>query len=449
MQFGFTLKPDHTIERTLALTRQAEAAGFDYGWLFDSHVLWRDPYPLLTLMAGATERLRLGTCVTNPATREPSVTASALAVLDEISGGRMDLGIGRGDSARRVLGKPPTTMATLEEAIVVIRDLVEGRAVDVRGHRAALPWTGKWKLPVWVAGYGPMALAMTGRVADGVILQLADPDLIRWFVGQVRDAEKRRRPAARARSGSRPRRRPTSATSRTCRERTRWFPALVSNHVVDLVNKYPREQLPESLTGYIRDRTGYDYHHHAEVGSSNAAFVGDEVTDRFCVLGSVDEHVAKLHELADGGRRPVQHLPDERRRGGRSSRSTAARSCRSCERGVNGRLSTRVCGGQRPAPRRGPRRRARVGRVPDCHDRPPASSGLRVRQEDLQARVDADEADRGGAVPPPDGRRRPGRLAASGRSWPTTPPATVGIRRARSPAGIAEGARRPRRRVSQ
>ncbi len=121
MQFGFTLKPDHSFERTLALTRQAEAAGFEYGWLFDSHVLWREPYPLLTLMAGATERLRLGTCVTNPATREPSVTASALATLDEISGGRMDLGIGRGDSARRVLGKPPTTMATLEEAILVIR----------------------------------------------------------------------------------------------------------------------------------------------------------------------------------------------------------------------------------------------------------------------------------------------------------------------------------------
>src|SRR5437867_2827350 len=124
----------------------------------------------------------------NPATREPSVTASALAVLDEISGGRMDLGIGRGDSARRVLGKPPTSMATLEEAIVVIRDLVEGRAVTYEGTELQLPWSGKWKLPVWVAGYGPMALAMTGRVADGVILQLADPDLIRWFVGQVRTA---------------------------------------------------------------------------------------------------------------------------------------------------------------------------------------------------------------------------------------------------------------------
>jgi len=117
MEFGFTLKPDHTVERTIAITKQAEAAGFTYGWLFDSHVLWKEVYPLLTLMALNTTRMRLGTCVTNPATREPTVTASALATLDEISSGRMDLGIGRGDSARRVLGKPPTTMRTLEEAI--------------------------------------------------------------------------------------------------------------------------------------------------------------------------------------------------------------------------------------------------------------------------------------------------------------------------------------------
>jgi probable F420-dependent oxidoreductase len=300
MHFGITLKPEHRYDREVELTRRAEANGFTYGWLFDSHVLWREPYVLLTLMAQATERMRLGTCVTNPATREPSVTASALALLDELSGGRMDLGIGRGDSARRVLGKPPTSMATLEEAISVIRDLVEGRAVTYEGTELQLPWTGQWHLPVWVAGYGPMALAMTGRVADGVILQLADPDLIRWFVGQVREAE--------AAAG-----RPTGSVKVQAaapahvgpredgRERTRWFPALVSNHVVDLVNRYPRERLPESLTGYISDRTGYDYHHHAEVGSSNAAFVGDEVTDRFCVLGEVDEHVAKLHELADAG----------------------------------------------------------------------------------------------------------------------------------------------------
>ncbi len=300
MQFGFTLKPEHSIESTLDLARLGEDVGFDYLWLFDSHVLWREPYALLALIAEHTKKLRLGTCVTNPGTREPSVTASALATLDEVSGGRMDLGIGRGDSARRVLGKPPITLAHTEEAIHVIKELVEGRPVAYEGTELQLTWSGKWTLPVWVAGYGPMALSMTGRVADGVILQLADPDLIRWFAGQVREAAVnagRDPDTIQVQAAA-----PLHLGSRDLgRERTRWFPALVSNHVVDLVNKYPREQLPDSLTGYITDRTGYDYHHHAEVGSSNAGFVGDEVTDRFCVLGEVEEVVEKLRVLADAG----------------------------------------------------------------------------------------------------------------------------------------------------
>ena len=112
MQFGFTLKPDHTIERTLALTRQAEAAGFEYGWLFDSHVLWRDPYPLLTLMAGRDRAAAAGDLRDEPG--DPRAVGHGLVAghaRRDVSGGRMDLGIGRGDSARRVLGKPPITMA--------------------------------------------------------------------------------------------------------------------------------------------------------------------------------------------------------------------------------------------------------------------------------------------------------------------------------------------------
>ncbi len=300
MQFGFTLKPENDLERTLALTHQAEAAGFEYGWLFDSHVLWRDPYPLLTLMARETTTLRLGTCVTNPATREPTVTASALAVLDEVSGGRMDLGIGRGDSARRVLGKSPTSMKDLEEAVHVIRALVEGRPIEYEGTMLQLSWTRGDHLPVWIAGYGPVALKLTGRIADGAMLQIGDPDLIRWFVSQVRASAVevgRAADAVKVMAAA-----PAHVGDRAeARDRVRWFPALVSNHVVDLVNRYPREDLPEELTTYVRDRAGYDYLHHAEVGSSNAGFVTDEIVDRFALVGSVDEHIARLHELAAAG----------------------------------------------------------------------------------------------------------------------------------------------------
>ena len=278
----------------------AEAPGFDYGWLFDSHVLWRDPYPLLTVMAENTTRLRLGTCVTNPATREPSVTASALAVLQELSGGRMDLGIGRGDSARRVLGKPPTTIKDLEEAIHVIRALVEGRSIEFEGTELHFPWTSGWPLPVWVAGYGPVALKLTGRVADGAMLQIGEPDLIRWFVSQVHDSavEAGRDPRAVTVMAAAP---AHVGDLATCRDRVRWFPALVGNHVVDLVNRYPREDLPEALTGYIRGRRAMTTSTTRRLGRANAGFVSDEVVDRFCLVGDVDAHVQRLRELADAG----------------------------------------------------------------------------------------------------------------------------------------------------
>jgi alkanesulfonate monooxygenase SsuD/methylene tetrahydromethanopterin reductase-like flavin-dependent oxidoreductase (luciferase family) len=168
------------------------------------------------------------------------------------------------------------------------------------GTDIRLTWAPPARLPVWLAGYGPKALELTGRIADGVILQLADPDLIRWFVGQMDEAA--RAAGRRAQDLGVMAAAPAHVGDRAAtRERVRWFPALVSNHVVDLVNKYPRDQLPDSLTGYIREREGYDYLHHAEVGSSNAGFVEDDVVDRFCVIGSVDEHVAKLRELAEAG----------------------------------------------------------------------------------------------------------------------------------------------------
>jgi probable F420-dependent oxidoreductase len=300
LDFGITLKPDMDPARLVALTRQAEAAGFGYGWVFDSHVLWLEPYPLLTLMALNTQRMRLGTCVTNPASRDPSVTASALATLNVISGGRMDLGIGRGDSARRVLGKKPTTLAQLGEAVRIIGDLGNGRATDYDGEQIQLDWA-RGRLPVWIAGYGPQALRLAGRLADGVILQFADPDLIRWCLGFVREGAEAagRDPAAIRTMAAAPVW--VADDLAAARERVRWFPALVSNHVVDLIARYDPAELPEALTAYVRGRAGYDYRHHAEVGSGNAGFVADEVVDRFCIVGPVAEHRRRLRELAEAG----------------------------------------------------------------------------------------------------------------------------------------------------
>ena len=190
MNFGITIKPDLTIDRIVSLTRQAESAGFSYGWIFDSHVIWMEPFPLLTLMAANTKTMRLGTCVTNPAVRDVTVSASLFATLNVLSHGRMQLGIGRGDSSRRVLGKKPTTLENLEEFVRVFRALNAGESIEVDGVSTRFPWANSGAPPVWVAGYGPKALRTAGRIGDGVILQFADPDLIEWCVGFVREGAK-------------------------------------------------------------------------------------------------------------------------------------------------------------------------------------------------------------------------------------------------------------------
>ncbi len=300
MKFGITIKPDMSVERIISLTRQAEAAGFEYGWIFDSHVLWLEPYPLLTLMAANTKRMKLGPCVTNPAVRDITVTASLFATLDLISGQRMQLGIGRGDSSRRVLGKKPVGAGDLERAIKTFRELTSGNEVDYDGQPTRISWA-KASPPVWVAGYGPKVLDLAGRAADGVILQFADPDLIDWCVGFVRKG---------AESAGRDWRKieimsaaPVwiSDNLEAARKQVRWFPALVSNHVIDLISRYKPEDLPPALTSYVSNRGNYDYQQHCEVDSANSKFVSDEVVDRFCLVGPAEAHRQKLEKLAGVG----------------------------------------------------------------------------------------------------------------------------------------------------
>jgi probable F420-dependent oxidoreductase len=298
--FGITFKPDMTPDRMVALTTSAEEAGFGYGWSFDSHVLWHEPYPLLTLMARATRAMRLGTLVTNPIVRDPTVTASLLATMNVISAGRMDLGIGRGDSSRRVMGKKPASSERLEEAVAVIRTLTRGEEIVYEGNAIRMTWASGG-VPVWIAAYGPKVLRLAGRIADGVILQFADPHLISWCLGFVREgaeAAGRDPKSIQVMSAA-----PVwvSDDLALARERVRWFPALVSNHVVDLVSRYKPEELPVELTAYVRDRKGYNYLHHAEVGSDNATFVPDDIVDRYCIVGPAEEHVRRLRELFDLG----------------------------------------------------------------------------------------------------------------------------------------------------
>jgi probable F420-dependent oxidoreductase len=296
LAFGVTFMLDPPVSRVVEWSRLAEANGFDYVWAWDSHVLWQEVYPVFTLIATNTERVKIGPCVTNPATRDVTVTASALATLNEISGGRMVMGIGRGDSARRVIGKPPVTVEHLEQACRTIKDLAEGREVDYEGTPTRLKWASG-TLPVWVAAYGPKALRCAGRVADGLIMQLADPYIVEWSLRYVREGAEeagRRFEDIQIMAAA-----PAYVTDdiEHARDQVRWFPALVSNHVVDLVSKYRSSDLPQELTDYIEARDHYDYADHGRTGAEHAEFVTDEVVDRFCVIGTAERCREKLREL--------------------------------------------------------------------------------------------------------------------------------------------------------
>src|ERR671928_975696 len=128
LSFGVTVLPDPPYQRLIELFQLAEELNFDYAWTYDSHVLWQESTPLLALAAKATERIRLGHMVTNPGTREPTVLASAYATLHDVSDGRMVMGIGRGDSARRYINQQPVKVAEFERRGAVIRAFLNGRA---------------------------------------------------------------------------------------------------------------------------------------------------------------------------------------------------------------------------------------------------------------------------------------------------------------------------------
>ena len=304
LSFGVTVLPDPPASRLVELLQLAEQNGFDYGWTYDSHVLWQEPYPLLTMAALATSTISLGLNVTNPGTREPTVTASAFATLQDISGGRMVMGIGRGDSARRTIGLQPVKVAEFERSVAVIRDLMNGRQVHWNDADIELAWAKELPpVPVYVAGYGPKVLAVAGRVADGVIIQLADPEIVEWIVGQVRAAaeEAGRDPGEIKVIACAPAH-VSEDVAASC-EQVRWFPAMVSNHVFDLLSKYDKSALPASLTDYVdrMQRENYDYTEHSRVGASHGEQVTDETCERFCVLGTPEQHLEKLRRLKAAG----------------------------------------------------------------------------------------------------------------------------------------------------
>jgi probable F420-dependent oxidoreductase len=308
VDIGVVLQTNPPSARVVELARQAELYGFTHVWTFDSHLLWEEPFVIYSQILAATRKVMVGPMVTNPSTRDWTVTASLFATLNEMFGNRTICGIGRGDSAVRVTNGRPSTLATLGQAISVIRELANGRQADYKGTTVRFPWGADSRLAIWVAGYGPKALRLAGELGDGFILQLADPDIAAWTIKSVREAavaagrdpsEIKICVAAPAYVGD---------DLAHLRDQVRWFGGMVGNHVADIVGRYGHGggdrgagAVPAALTEYIKERAGYDYNQHGRAGNVHADFVPDEIIDRFCILGPVAHHLRRLEELKSLG----------------------------------------------------------------------------------------------------------------------------------------------------
>ena len=210
-----------------------------------------------------------------------------------------------GDSALRYIGRSPRTLDTTAEATKVIKELVAGRKVVYNDKELEIPWIdGGYELPVWMAAYGPKALASTGTHYDGFILQLADPQVAAWTIGAVKEAA--------AAAGRDPDSLDICVAAPAYvgddiahqRDQLRWFGGMVGNHVHDMVKRYGHDddsKVPAALAEYIKAREGYDYDHHGKAGNPSTAFVPDDIVDRFCVLGTAEQHVARMEELRSLG----------------------------------------------------------------------------------------------------------------------------------------------------
>lgn len=282
----------------LDFVARAEDLGFDPILFADSVSLSRfhllDPYTILPLAAKMTGKAMIGTCVTNPLTRHLSVTANAAASIDDISGGRMLLGIGTGDTAVHLIGKKSVRLDVMREALTVLKALLAGRPVEFEGQSLSSNWN-KPDLPVYLAAGGPKTLVLGGELADGLItLAGLAPETIEWVRGCVAEGEA----AAGKPAGATPVWIDGLLSFGSDREAAR---EAIKPRITSFANQnfrvayhsVPEEHLAEAKTF----RENYD---ETDVGpaTKNARYVTDYMIDRFGIVGTVPDVVSRFEELA-------------------------------------------------------------------------------------------------------------------------------------------------------
>jgi len=303
LQFGAGLFPTEAIPRMVALGKEAENLGFSHVWVGDSHLIWREPFVNMAAIALNTSRVIIGTGVTNPITRHPSVLASAYASLDEMAPGRFAVGIGLGDSSLETMGLKQARMGQLEKAIAQMRSVIEGREAELESGKIHINFGRGESIPFYLAASGPKMLELSGRIADGVII----------LVGV--DSEALDKALARIESGA-------TAAGRKLSDLdlVLWVPCAVSDtapakeavkaHVARVVAHPLPFSLNQDEQQVLEDiRKAYNYYQHMDQKASQAQVIPDWLVDKFAIAGSTEECAAKVEELRSSGIQQVAIIP--------------------------------------------------------------------------------------------------------------------------------------------
>jgi 5,10-methylenetetrahydromethanopterin reductase len=310
--FGVAVFQSESIPEMIKLTQLVEALGFSHAWVGDSQMIWREAYVTLSALALHTSRIYLGTSVTNPVTRDPVVTASAFATLQELSEGRAVLGIGLGDSALETIGRKPASLATLRSAVPLMQTLMRGEEAELDSSRVKLAYVNGPAVPVFIGGTGPKLLHLAGSVADGVIMMVgASPEQISYGQAQVR--------AGAQESGRSPDEVKTVA----------WIPMSISasdpdwarNNVRAHAARWALRKQPYALPPHIDEviraiKHAYDYYGHLHPGSPQSKLVTDELVDLCAITGTPDECLTKARTLMAAGVDQITVIPHGENRAG-------------------------------------------------------------------------------------------------------------------------------------
>ena len=303
MEYGVGLFPTEPLGKTIQLAKLSEELGFSHVWVGDSHLIWREAYVNMAAVALNTSKVKIGTGVTNPLTRHPSVVTSAYATLEEYAPGRMIVGIGLGDSSVETMGMKPAKLAYFEKTLQQMRELFAGKEVQLETGKIHIKHPTKRRMPIYVAASGPKMLELSGKIADGIIV------LVGVAADYLRQAKERIEAGAKA-----------AGRKLGDIHLVLWVPCAVSEnpgaknavkaHVARVVahpQPYVLDEREQKVLAEIRKT--YDYYHHMDQEANHAEVIPDWLVDKFAIAGTVAECKAQVERIKTSRIQQIAIIP--------------------------------------------------------------------------------------------------------------------------------------------